>query len=226
MVCETRVQGKGAPARIAAALGALAAHPEVDVLVLARGGGSFEDLLPFSDEVVVRAVSACPVPVVSAVGHERDTPLCDLAADMRAATPTAAGSLVVPNLGELRAGLDGSRRRLALAVRALLERDTAQLTRLGERLQAAPRLLLERRRRPSTIWAHACTRCLAARHARPRVRDRPRRGRSLTRRSRRQPRRPPRDRAGFGVTGRNRRGRSPVTDDRSFEELRRSSRTS
>ncbi|HEU0245953.1 MAG TPA: exodeoxyribonuclease VII large subunit [Gaiellaceae bacterium] len=146
VVCETRVQGKGAPARIAAALGALAAHPEVDVLVLARGGGSFEDLLPFSDEVVVRAVSACPVPVVSAVGHEQDTPLCDLAADMRAATPTAAGSLVVPNLSELRAALDGSRRRLALAVRALLERDTARLTRVGERLQAAPRLLLERRR--------------------------------------------------------------------------------
>jgi exodeoxyribonuclease VII large subunit len=146
VVSETRVQGKGAPARIAAALGALAAHPEVDVLVLARGGGSFEDLLPFSDEMVVRAVSACPVPVVSAVGHEQDTPLCDLAADMRAATPTAAGSLVVPNLIELRAALDGSRRRLALAVRALLERDTAQLTRLGERLQAAPRLLLERRR--------------------------------------------------------------------------------
>jgi exodeoxyribonuclease VII large subunit len=146
VVCETRVQGKGAPARIAAALRALAAHPEVDVLVLARGGGSFEDLMPFSDEVVVRAVSASPVPVVSAVGHEQDTPLCDLAADMRAATPTTAGSLVVPNLSELRAGLDGSRRRLALAVRALLERDTALITRLGERLQAAPRLLLERRR--------------------------------------------------------------------------------
>jgi exodeoxyribonuclease VII large subunit len=146
VVCETRVQGKGAPARIAAALGALGAHPEVDVLVLARGGGSFEDLLPFSDEVVVRAVSTCPVPVVSAVGHEQDTPLCDLAADMRAATPTAAGSLVVPSVSELRAALDSSQRRLTLAVQALLERDTARLTRLGERLQTAPRLLLERRR--------------------------------------------------------------------------------
>ncbi|HJS49830.1 MAG TPA: exodeoxyribonuclease VII large subunit [Gaiellaceae bacterium] len=146
VVCETRVQGKGAPERIAAALGALAAHPEVDVLVLARGGGSVEDLLPFSDEIVVRAVSACPVPVVSAVGHEQDTPLCDLAADARAATPTAAGTLVAPSLTELTAVLDGSRRRLAQALRALLERDTARLTRLGERLRTAPRLLLERRR--------------------------------------------------------------------------------
>ena len=146
VVCETRVQGNGAPERIAAALGALAAHPEVDVLVLARGGGSVEDLLPFSDEIVVRAVSACPVPVVSAVGHEQDTPLCDLAADARAATPTAAGTLVAPSLTELTAVLDGSRRRLTQALRALLERDTARLTRLGERLRTAPRLLLERRR--------------------------------------------------------------------------------
>jgi exodeoxyribonuclease VII large subunit len=146
VVCETRVQGHGAPARLVGALGALAAHPEVDVLVLARGGGSFEDLLPFSDEVVVRAVSSCSVPVVSAVGHEQDTPLCDLAADARAATPTAAGALVVPDLGELVTALEGSRRRLTLAVRVLLERDTARLTRLGERLRVAPRLFLERRR--------------------------------------------------------------------------------
>jgi len=146
LVAETRVQGRYAAAEIARALQSVAAQPAVDVVVLARGGGSFEDLLPFSDERLVRAVVSCPVPVVSAVGHEQDTPLCDLAADMRAATPTAAGSLVVPNLSELRAALDASRRRLALAVRALLERDTARLTRVGERLQAAPRLLLERRR--------------------------------------------------------------------------------
>ena len=146
VVCETRVQGKGAPAAIVSALNALAAHPEVDVVVLTRGGGSFEDLLPFSDEAVVRAVASCGVPIVSAVGHEQDTPLCDLAADARAATPTAAGALVVPDASELRTTLEGSRRRLALAVRNVLERDAAVLTRLGERLRAAPRLLLERRR--------------------------------------------------------------------------------
>jgi exodeoxyribonuclease VII large subunit len=146
VVYETRVQGKGAPAAIVSALNALAAHPEVDVVVLTRGGGSFEDLLPFSDEAVVRAVASCPVPIVSAVGHEQDTPLCDLAADARAATPTAAGALVVPDASELRTTLEGSRRRLALAVRNVLERDAAVLTRLGERLRAAPRLLFERRR--------------------------------------------------------------------------------
>jgi exodeoxyribonuclease VII large subunit len=146
VICEARVQGKAAPAAIIAALSALAAHPEVDVVVLARGGGSFEDLLPFSDEAVVRAVAASPVPIVSAVGHEQDTPLCDLAADARAATPTAAGALVVPELAELSAALMSSRRRLSLAVRNLLERDVARLDRLGERLRAAPRLLLERRR--------------------------------------------------------------------------------
>ena len=146
VVCERRVQGRGAAAGIVAGLSALAAHPEVDVVVLARGGGSFEDLLPFSDEAVVRAVAACPVPVVSAVGHEADTPLCDLAADVRAATPTAAGALVVPQASELEAALAAARRRLALALRARAERDRARLERQGERLRAAPRTLLERRR--------------------------------------------------------------------------------
>ena len=146
VVCETRVQGKGAAAAIVSALRALADHPEVDVVVLARGGGSFEDLLPFSDEAVVRAVASASVPVVSAVGHEQDTPLCDLAADARAATPTAAAALVVPDLRELESALASTRRRLDQAVRGLLARDRGKLERNGERLRAAPRLLLERRR--------------------------------------------------------------------------------
>jgi exodeoxyribonuclease VII large subunit len=146
VVAETRVQGRGAAPAIVASLRALAGHAEVDVVVLARGGGSFEDLLPFSDERVVRAVAASAVPVVSAVGHEQDTPLCDLAADARAATPTAAGALVVPDEVELRASLEACRRRLRLGVRGLVERDLARVSRLGERLRVAPRLLLERRR--------------------------------------------------------------------------------
>ena len=146
VVCETRVQGKGAPASIVTALSALTSHQDVDVVVLCRGGGSVEDLLPFSDEVVVRAVAAARVPVVSAVGHEQDTPLCDLAADARASTPTAAAALVVPSAVELEASLDATRRRLGMGVRARLERSRATLERQGERLRLAPRLLVERRR--------------------------------------------------------------------------------
>jgi len=140
------VQGAGAGRRIAAALGRVAAHSAVDVVIVARGGGSFEDLLPFSEEIVVRAFAACPVPVVSAVGHEQDTPLCDLAADVRASTPTAAARLVVPDLGELNAGLARLRDALDASVSRLLARDRERLERDRSRLRAAPLLLLERRR--------------------------------------------------------------------------------
>ncbi len=146
LVAETYVQGPRAAAAIVDALRAICAEPEIDVLVLARGGGSFEDLLPFSDERVVRAVAGCPVPVVTAVGHEQDTPLCDLAADRRASTPTAAGRLVVPDLEELLAGLDRAHDGLARATRRTLERHSQRLTRARERLRAAPTLLVERRR--------------------------------------------------------------------------------
>src|SRR5437660_6477941 len=106
LVAETYVQGPLAAQAIIDALGELCEAPDIDVVVLARGGGSFEDLLPFSDERLVRAVASCPVPIVSAVGHEQDTPLCDLAADVRASTPTAAAKLVVPDAEELRQRLD------------------------------------------------------------------------------------------------------------------------
>jgi exodeoxyribonuclease VII large subunit len=146
LVAETYVQGPRAAAEIVAAIGALCEHPDVDVLVLTRGGGSFEDLLPFSDERVVRAVAECPVPVVSAVGHEQDTPLCDLAADVRASTPTAAGKLVVPELAELYGKLDRAREALARSVRRSLEQDRQRLARSGERLRARPRAAVERER--------------------------------------------------------------------------------
>ena len=146
VVAETRVQGPAAPVAIVSALARLSEHDGVDVVILARGGGSFEDLLPFSDERVVRAVAACRVPIVSAVGHEQDEPLCDLAADVRAPTPTAAARLVVPDLDELRAALERSRQRLGAGSERVLERDRGRLARSRERLTSAPLLLLERRR--------------------------------------------------------------------------------
>ena len=146
LLAETYVQGPRAAGEIVAALRALCEQPDVDVIVLARGGGSFEDLLPFSDERVVRAVAASPVPIVSAVGHEQDTPLCDLAADVRASTPTAAAKLVVPELTQLSARLDRSREALGRCVRRALERDAQRLAHTAERLRALPRNILERER--------------------------------------------------------------------------------
>jgi exodeoxyribonuclease VII large subunit len=168
VVAETYVQGPRAAAAMVDALDALSKVDGVDVIVLSRGGGSFEDLLPFSDERLVRAVVACAVPVVSAVGHEQDTPLCDLAADVRASTPTAAGKIVVPDLGELVAGLDRSRAQLGASARRTVERHAQRLerahvglaagtrrtaarhaqalARAHDRLRRAPELLVERRR--------------------------------------------------------------------------------
>jgi exodeoxyribonuclease VII large subunit len=144
LVAETYVQGPRAAAAIATAIGDLCARG-ADVIVLARGGGSFEDLLPFSDERVVRAVAACAVPLVSAVGHEQDTPLCDLAADARASTPTAAARLVVPDLAELRSRLEDSRRALHRNARRSAERSAQRLAASHDRLRRAPLLALERR---------------------------------------------------------------------------------
>jgi exodeoxyribonuclease VII large subunit len=145
LVAETYVQGPRAPATIATAIGDLCRRG-CDVIVLARGGGSFEDLLPFSDERVVRAVAQCAVPIVSAVGHEQDTPLCDLAADVRASTPTAAARLVVPDLAELRARLAQSRDRLHRGAYSLAGRHAGRLESARDRLHRAPLLALERRR--------------------------------------------------------------------------------
>jgi exodeoxyribonuclease VII large subunit len=146
LVAETYVQGRHAAPAIVDALNALSAAQDVEVVVLARGGGSFEDLLPFSDERLVRAVAACPVPVVSAVGHEQDTPLCDLAADVRASTPTAAGRVVVPDARQLHERLERARSGLERGTRASLDRAQQRLTTAHERLNRAPALAVERKR--------------------------------------------------------------------------------
>ena len=146
VVAETYVQGPFAVAAMVDALREVGALPDVDVIVLARGGGSFEDLLPFSDERLVRAVAASPVPVVSAVGHEQDTPLCDLAADARASTPTAAARLVVPDAAEVLQRLDRARGALARGARSVLDRRRQRLEHAHERLRRAPALAVERKR--------------------------------------------------------------------------------
>lgn len=99
-VREVAVQGDRAVGEVLNALKDLDAHPEVDVIIVARGGGSLEDLLPFSDEALVRAVSATRTPVVSAIGHEQDSPLLDLVSDVRASTPTDAAKKTIPDVGE------------------------------------------------------------------------------------------------------------------------------
>jgi len=97
---EVAVQGADAVIQVSAALRELDSDPEIDVIIITRGGGSFEDLLAFSDEGLVRLAAACKKPIVSAIGHEQDTPLLDLVADVRASTPTDAAKLVVPDFQE------------------------------------------------------------------------------------------------------------------------------
>ncbi|MCV7443601.1 exodeoxyribonuclease VII large subunit [Mycobacterium paraense] len=132
-VRNTAVQGPNAVAQIVEALAELDRHPEVDVIVVARGGGSVEDLLPFSDETLCRAIAACRTPVISAVGHEPDNPLCDLVADLRAATPTDAAKRVVPDTAAEQRLIDDLRRRSAQALRSWVSREQRHLSQLRSR---------------------------------------------------------------------------------------------
>jgi exodeoxyribonuclease VII large subunit len=144
LVAETFVQGPRAAPSIVTAISDLCDRG-ADVVIVARGGGSFEDLLPFSDERLLRAVAGCRVPVVSAVGHEQDTPLLDFVADVRASTPSVAGRLVVPDLDELSTRLDRARSSLERGARRVVEQRTERLAATHERLRRAPLLALERR---------------------------------------------------------------------------------
>lgn len=127
------MQGTESARAIIDGLRTLDAKPEVAVIVIARGGGSVEDLLPFSDEALIRAVFACSTPVVSAIGHEPDTPILDLVADLRASTPTDAAKRIVPDVREELRGLAGMRERAALAIRAILDRETDGLDAVRSR---------------------------------------------------------------------------------------------
>ncbi|MGJ6122686.1 exodeoxyribonuclease VII large subunit [Mycolicibacterium sp. Y3] len=145
-VRNTAVQGPNAVAQIVEELKALDADPEVDVIVLARGGGSVEDLLPFSDETLCRAISACTTAVISAVGHEPDNPLCDLVADLRAATPTDAAKRVVPDAVAEQALVNELRRRGAHSLRHWVHREQHLIDQLRTRpVLAQPWLALDAR---------------------------------------------------------------------------------
>jgi exodeoxyribonuclease VII large subunit len=130
---QVAVQGSYAAGEVIDALHRLDADPEVDVIVIARGGGSLEDLLPFSDESLVRAVAACRTPVVSAIGHEQDTPLLDYVADVRASTPTDAAKRVVPDVAEQVALITQLRGRARRSMTGWLDRETAWLAGMKSR---------------------------------------------------------------------------------------------
>ena len=130
-------QGVSAVSDIVAALRRLDADPEVDVIVIARGGGSVEDLLAFSNETLLRAVFACRTPVVSAIGHETDVPLLDHVADVACSTPTAAARRLVPDLAEERLLIADARSRGRRVIVARVERERAAISDVPERLTAA-----------------------------------------------------------------------------------------
>ncbi|MGZ4449265.1 MAG: exodeoxyribonuclease VII large subunit [Nocardioides sp.] len=145
-VAYAAMQGSRAASEVIEALHRLDRRPEVDVVVIARGGGSVEDLLPFSDEGLVRAVHAARTPVVSAIGHEPDSPLLDLVADVRAATPTDAAKLVVPDVVEEQRHVRAARDRIRGSLVAWLAREQAGLDALRSRPALAdPRTLLDSR---------------------------------------------------------------------------------
>lgn len=132
-VINTAVQGANTVPQVIDALQTLDADPEVDVIIIARGGGSVEDLLPFSEEALQRAVASAQTPVVSAIGHEPDNPVLDNIADLRAATPTDAAKRVVPSVAEEYALIDEARSRMAAALRGWVERERRGLENIRSR---------------------------------------------------------------------------------------------
>src|SRR5262249_11065600 len=147
LIVPARVQGEGAAQEIARGIVRAAKQPRVDVVVVARGGGSLEDLWAFNEEVVARALCGCPVPTVSAGGHEIDVTIADYCADVRAPTPTAAAELIARVKDELVADLGQRRSRLARAMRGQLERREGLLDKLRARVADPRRLIGDRKLR-------------------------------------------------------------------------------
>ncbi|GGV79792.1 exodeoxyribonuclease 7 large subunit [Streptomyces gelaticus] len=145
-VRNAAVQGVHAVNQVVQAVKELDDLPDVDVIIVARGGGSVEDLLPFSDEQLIRTVAACRTPVVSAIGHEPDSPLLDLVADLRASTPTDAAKKVVPDVGEELDRVGQLRDRALRTVRGLLDREERGLAHaLGRPSMEHPQRMVDER---------------------------------------------------------------------------------
>ena len=183
LVAPCRVQGEGAAATVISAVRALC-RAKVDVVVVTRGGGSQEELWAFNDERLARALAACPVPVVSAVGHEVDVTVADLVADVRAATPTHAAQLVAPVRDELAAGLAALRARAGRALAGEVERRRGALRALRAELADPAHLLSRERHRVDDLVHRAGAAAVA-----PRRRERERLDRLRARLSRQEPRR-------------------------------------
>lgn len=147
------VQGDRAATEVAAGIEALDRDPEVQVIIVARGGGDFQNLLPFSDERVVRAAASATTPLVSAIGHEADRPLLDEVADLRASTPTDAAKRVVPDVGEELAGIDQARARMSGRLGQLLAHETDRIAQLrGRPVLARPERIVDDRAEELVRW--------------------------------------------------------------------------
>ncbi len=147
IIYPTAVQGDLAARQIAYAIETAAKRDECDVLIVGRGGGSLEDLWPFNEEVAARAIADCPLPIISAIGHETDVTIADFVADVRAPTPSGAAELVVPDSAEWLRHLEGTSARIALLGRRYLEDRFQSLDWLGRRLaQSSPAATVRRQR--------------------------------------------------------------------------------
>lgn len=143
---EVAVANAAAVSEVSAALSELEANPYVDVIIITRGGGSFEDLLPFSDEALLRLVADCRTPIISAIGHEKDSPLLDLVADWRASTPTDAGKRVVPDMDEELANISNLKDRANRFIQNLIELELSKIKGFMERqIMREPQIIVTSR---------------------------------------------------------------------------------